>query len=44
VESMGDYTLSVEVGDLQSGVYLATLRLKSDGKELLKTIRLVKGK
>ena len=43
METKGDYLLSLEVGDLQSGVYFATLSLKSDGKEILKTIRLVKG-
>jgi hypothetical protein len=44
METEGDYTLNVEMGDLQSGVYMATLSLKSDGKEVVKTIRLVKGK
>jgi hypothetical protein len=44
METKGDYILNIEVGDLQSGVYMATMSLKSNGKELLKTIRLVKGK
>jgi hypothetical protein len=43
MESEGEYILNIEAGELQSGVYLATLSLKSDGKELVKTIRLVKG-
>jgi hypothetical protein len=44
IETKGDYILNIEVGDLQSGIYMATLSLKSNGKEMLKTIRLVKGK
>jgi hypothetical protein len=44
METEGDYTLSVDLGDLQSGVYLVTLNLNSNGKEVVKTIRLVKGK
>jgi large repetitive protein len=43
METKGDYLLNIEVGDLQSGVYFGTLSLKSNGKEILKTIRLVKG-
>jgi hypothetical protein len=43
-ETTGEYTLNIEAGDLQEGVYLATLSLKSNGKEFIKTTRLVKGK
>jgi hypothetical protein len=43
-EREGDYIRNIEAGDLQSGVYFVTLNLKSNGKELTKTIRLVKGK
>jgi hypothetical protein len=43
-ETQGVYTLNIDAGDLQSGVYLVTLRLKNDGKEAVKTIRMVKGK
>jgi hypothetical protein len=44
MKTKGDYTLNIEAGDLQSGIYMATLSLKTNGKEMLKTIRLVKGK
>jgi hypothetical protein len=44
METEGDYTLNLEPGELQSGVYLVTLNLNSNGKEVVKTIRLVKGK
>jgi hypothetical protein len=36
----GQYTIKIEAGDLQSGVYFAVLRLKSNGKELIE----IKGK
>jgi hypothetical protein len=42
IETRGDYILNIDLGDLQSGAYQATLSLKSDGKELIRTIRLVK--
>ena len=44
MESKGDYSLNVDDWDLQPGMYLAVLRLKSNGKEQLMTIRLVKGR
>jgi hypothetical protein len=43
METKGDYILNIDDGGLLAGVYLATLRLKSKGKELHKTIRLMKG-
>jgi hypothetical protein len=43
IETQGDYTLNIDLSDLQSGIYLATLSLRRDGKEVIKTIRLVKG-
>jgi hypothetical protein len=43
MELEGEHTLNIEVSDLQSGVYFATLSLKNNGKELIKTIRIVKG-
>jgi hypothetical protein len=44
METKGDYILSIDDWDLQpAGMYLATLRLKSKGKELYEIIRLVKG-
>jgi hypothetical protein len=43
-ETQGDYTFNIDLSDLQSGVYLATIILKKDGKETIRTIRLVKGR
>ena len=43
VETQGDYTSNIDLGELRSGVYFATLSLKKDGKEVIKTIRIVKG-
>jgi hypothetical protein len=42
IQISGGYFLRLDLGDLPSGAYPATLCLKSDGKELIKTIRLVK--
>jgi hypothetical protein len=44
METKGNYVLNIDLGNLQSGVYLATLSLKNNGKELSKTIRVVKGR
>jgi hypothetical protein len=43
IETQGDYTLNIDLSNLQSGIYMATISLQKDGKEVLKTIRLVKG-
>jgi hypothetical protein len=43
-EAGGVYSVSVEFGDLKSGIYIATLSLNTNGKELTKSIRLVRGK
>jgi hypothetical protein len=42
--TQGEYNLNIETGDLKPGVYMATVSLKTGGKEMVKTIRLVKGK
>jgi len=44
MKTKGDYSLNIGVSDLQSGVYFGTLSLKRNGKELSRTIRLVKGR
>jgi hypothetical protein len=43
-EMKGEYSVNIEFSDLQAGVYFATLSLNSNGKELTRTIRLMKGK
>jgi hypothetical protein len=44
LETEGDYTHKIELGDLPSGIYFGTLSLKNNYKEVLSTIRMVKGK
>jgi hypothetical protein len=44
MQSEGNYTINPDVADLQPGIYLATLRLKNNGKEISRTIRVMKGK
>jgi hypothetical protein len=43
-EPKGEYTFDIETGDLQPGIYIATLSLKNKGNNLVKTLVLVKGK
>jgi len=41
-ESKGVHTLNLDEYGMEAGIYLVTLRLKSDEKEMLRTIKLVK--
>jgi hypothetical protein len=42
MDTKGDYSMNINTSDLISGVYLATLSLRTNGNELLRTIRLLK--
>ena len=43
-QTAGDHTLTLDASTLKPGVYTATLRLDSDGAQLVRTIRIVRSK
>jgi hypothetical protein len=43
-QTAGDYNINISFADLNSGIYHATMRLKGNGEEMIKNIRLVKGR
>jgi hypothetical protein len=42
MDTKGDYSLNIDTSGLISGVYLSTLSLRTNGKELMRTIRMLK--
>jgi hypothetical protein len=44
MQNEGEYSLNADLSDMQSGIYFATISLNKNGKETVKTIRMIKGK